>query len=308
MISEHTSEWLGLPVILFDGERMKQGVGDYKSCIYRVATEYDGPPFEEVFSAFTSNPACAEAPAIIVGAVGSDGGQEMGTALELLVVAREKLKGLKGIFFGDMIVEESEISWIEQTDVSPLFTAYPDLEHLRIRGGGGLSLGGAVRHPKLKSLVLETGGLGADVVRQVIGADLPALEHLELWLGEENYGGDATMEDLMPLFEMGRFPHLKRLGICNCTFQDHVAVVAATAPVLAQLEVLELSLGVLTDRGAEALLQSEGVKRLKHLDLHHHFLSDALMAKLKAALASVDLSEQEKDGGDPEDRYVAHSE
>jgi hypothetical protein len=308
MISEHTSEWLGLPVSLFDAEQMKRGITDYKSRIYRVATEYDGPPFEEVFAAFIANPACAEAPAIVIGAVGSDGGQEMSTALELLVAAREKLKGLKGIFFGDMIVEESEISWITQTDVSPLFTAYPDLEHLRIRGGNELTLGGTVRHPKLKSLVIETGGLGANVVQQVVAADLPALEHLELWLGEENYGGDATMDDVLPLFEAGRFPNLKRLGICNSTFQDYVATVAATAPVLAQLEVLDLSLGTLSDTGASALLASEGVKRLKHLDLYHHYLSSAMMEKLKATFPSVDVSEQEKDNGDPEDRYVAHSE
>ena len=308
MISEHATEWLGLPVSLFDGDQMKRGITDYKSRIYRVATEYDGPPFEEVFAAFTANPACAEAPAIVIGAVGSDGGQEMGTALELLVAAREKLKGLKGIFFGDMIVEESEISWITQTDVSPLFTAYPDLEHLRIRGGNELTLGGKVRHPKLKSLVIETGGLGANVVQQVIAADLPALEHLELWLGEENYGGDATMEDLLPLFEAGRFPTLKRLGIRNCTFQDFVATVAATAPVLAQLDTLDLSLGILSDTGAAALLTSESVKRLKHLDLHHHYLSNAMMEKLKATFPSVDVSEQEEDSGDPEDRYVAHSE
>lgn len=308
MIDEHTSEWLGLPVSLFDGEQIKRGISDYKARIYRVATEYDGPPFEEVFAAFTANPACAEAPAIVIGAVGSDGGQEMGTALELLVSARERLKSLRGIFFGDMIVEESEISWIEQTDVSPLFTAYPDLEHLRIRGGNQLSLGGTIRHPKLKSLVIETGGLGADVVRQVIAADLPALEHLELWLGDEGYGGDTTMDDLLPLFEAGRFPKLKRLGICNCPFQDFVATVAATSPVLQQLEVLDLSLGTLSDRGAEALLGSEAVKRLKHLDLHRHYLSSAMMEKLKASLPSVDVSEQEEDSGDPEDRYVAHSE
>lgn len=306
MINEHTTEWLGVPVTLFDKALAKKGVDDYRSRIYRMATEYDGAPFEEIFAAFTSKAECAQAPAIIIGACSSDGGQEMGGALELLVAARGKLTGLKGIFFGDIIVEESELSWIEQADVSPLFSAYPALEHFRVRGGNGLSLGSSPRHDKLKSLVVETGGLSADVIREIAGAYLPELENLEIWLGEENYGGDATLEDVLPLLEVGRFPKLKRLGICNAEFQDDIAKAVADSTVVEQLEVLSLALGNLSDEGAEALLGCSAIRRLKHLDLHHHYLSKDMMAQLKAALPSVDLSEAQT--GDDDERYIAHSE
>jgi hypothetical protein len=76
--------------------------------------------------------------------------------------------------------------WIQQCDVSPLFAAYPRLEHFCVRGADGLSFG-ALRHDRLKSLIIQSGGLGANVVREV-AADAPELEHLELWLGDENYG------------------------------------------------------------------------------------------------------------------------
>jgi hypothetical protein len=109
------------------------------------------------------------------------------------VAARDHLPNLTAIFLGDIIIEENEISWINQSDVSPLFTAYPALEHFRVRGGNGLIVG-SIRHERLKSLIIESGGLPAQVVRDVAAATLPALEHLELWLGTEEYGGDAPID------------------------------------------------------------------------------------------------------------------
>ncbi len=60
-----------------------------------------------------------------------------------------------------------------------------------MRGGTDLAFP-PVRHTALETLVVETGGLGAEVVRGIVGSDLPALENLELWLGTDEYGGDST--------------------------------------------------------------------------------------------------------------------
>ena len=92
-----------------------------------------------------------------------------------------------------MTYEESEISWITQTDVGPLFAAFPQMTELWIRGGGGLSLG-RPRHERLEKLVVQTGGLPGSVVREVGAAHLPKLEHLELWLGDPGYGRDLTAD------------------------------------------------------------------------------------------------------------------
>ena len=42
---------------------------------------------------------------------------------------------------------------------------------------------------------------------------------------------------------------------------------------MARLKTLDLSMGVLSDVGAEALLAGQPLTHLRRLDLHHHFLS-----------------------------------
>jgi hypothetical protein len=66
--------------------------------------------------------------------------------------------------------------------------------------------------------------------------------------------------------------------------------------------VLDLSLGALTDRGAEALLAAPGLARLKKLDIHHHFVSPALVQRLMALGIQVDARDSDAH------RYVAHAE
>jgi hypothetical protein len=213
------------------------------------------------------------------------------------------------LFIGDITYEENELSWIEQTDISPLFAAFPNLEWLGVRGGNGLVLG-APRHEKLKGLVIETGGMPRAVFESVVRAQLPQLEHLELWLGDSNYGAEVGATDLKPLLNGDLFPNLKYLGLRNSEIQDEIAQALHGAPVLKKIRVLDLSLGVLTDKGAQALLDDAAITKLEKLDLHHHFCSDEMMEKLKALPCEVDVSEQEE-GDEDEDvtyRYVAHGE
>jgi hypothetical protein len=60
-------------------------------------------------------------------------------------------------------------------------------------------------------------------------------------------------------------------------------------------------MGVLTDAGAEALLSGQPLTHLKQLDLHHHFLTDAMVQRLREDLepagVELDLSEQETPEG-----------
>ena len=75
-------------------------------------------------------------------------------------------------------------------------------------------------------------------------SDLPALAHLELWLGTDNYGGDVTVEDLSadPV-RRARCPRLTYLGLRDAEIADQVADALAGAPVVARLSTLDLSLG-----------------------------------------------------------------
>jgi hypothetical protein len=237
----------------------------------------------------------------------STGAEEV---VQALVTARKHLPQVKAIFLGDIIYEECEVSWIEQGDVSPLFNAFPELEILEIRGSNGLSLGTLQNASHLKKLVLQSGGLPARVVREVIGANLPELEILSLFFGSPNYGGNATVEDLAPLLAGERFPKLKHLGLCNSEFADEIAQAVAQAPIMKRIDVLDLSLGTLTDEGAQALLDSPLVSKLKQLDLHYHYCSEAMMERLQALPIEVDVSDhQQPDVYDGEEsRYCAVSE
>jgi hypothetical protein len=229
-----------------------------------------------------------------------------------IVTVRERFPNLKALFLTELTVDECEISWIEHGDVSPVFEAYPDLEHFQVRGCGSLTLG-KLSHSALKRLVVESGGLSAEVVREIAAADLPQLENLELWLGTSLYGGDATVEDIRALLESGGYPRLEHLGLRNCEILDDVVAVLVESPLIERLRSLDLSLGCLSDAGAELLLQCPAVAKLEELDLHYHFVSNSMVERLEALGIEVDASDpQDPEGHENEskepERYCAVGE
>jgi hypothetical protein len=302
MISENLTELAGKPVVDFDPSK---GIARPHDVIYRVRTEFDGPNFQELLGTFLADPRVGEVPALVIGLFDSDMAGDSRDVVRTLVTNRQKLANLRTLFLGDITYEEQEISWIQQSDISSLWEAFPQLEHLQVRGGQDLSLG-TIQHPNLRVLILESGGLSATVVRQVASADLPRLEHLELWLGSDNYGGDSNLKDLDPILD-DRFPSLRRLGLRNSQYTDHIAAAIIDSPVIDRIEVLDLSFGILTDVGGAALLASPRIARLKKLDLHYHFLSEDMVEAFQELGIEVDLSDS-RAGEDEEDRYIAVSE
>jgi hypothetical protein len=310
-IYEHATQFAGKPVADWDPQT---GLRDPQGTIYRISLSWDeseaGEAWTDRFAVFLDDPNVDRIPGIVVGAWAFGGREDTSErVVEALVAARGRLPSLRAIFLGDIISEESEISWINQSDVSPLFDAFPLLEHVCVRGGNGLALG-TLRHDRLKSLVVQSGGLDARVVREVGAAQLPELERLELWLGVEAYGGTTTVDDLEPILAGTPFPKLRYLGLRDSEIADGIAAAVARAPVLERIRVLDLSLGTLGDEGAAALLASPAVARLERLDLHHHYCSEAMRARLQALPIEVDVSDrQEEDVHDGERyRYVAVSE
>jgi hypothetical protein len=331
-IYEHATEFAGLPVQ--DWEPATEIV-DPTGTIYRVSVSWEeaesgkrwteklaeflglkrrspepAGPRPTKLDAFLADPASAQIPGIVIGAweeVASS--TDVGPVIEALIAAREQLPALRAIFLGDIIQEESEISWIQQGDVAPLLHTYPALEHFCVRGGNGLRFTN-LRHENLKSLVVQTGGLSAEAVREICAAHLPALEHLELWLGEDGYGGDTKLADLEPILSGRLFPKLTYLGLRDSEIADEIAAAVATAPVTERIRVLDLSLGTLGDEGATALLDSPAVRRLEKLDVHHHYCSEEMVQRLEGLGIVVDASErQEPDDDDGEEwRFVAVSE
>ncbi len=294
--------------------RKKGSAGDTLPVIYRLAITYEEEDEQksltDKLAAFLAEPAAERAPGLVIGMWGGVDSVDQNSApiVEALVAARDKLPNLKHLFLGDIITEENEVSWIQQSDVSPLFEAYPQLEEFRVRGSNDLSFG-TLKHKNLKTLVIECGGLPVRVLREICAAKLPALKHLELWLGEERYGWDGTVEDLQPLLTGKLFPKLRYLGLRDSSVADAVAAAVAKAPVLKKIRVLDLSLGNLGDEGARALVESPAVAKLEKLDIHHHFVSDNIVAQLKALGIEIDASQHMKPWDfDPDYRYIAVSE
>ncbi|WP_394846043.1 STM4015 family protein [Pendulispora brunnea] len=306
-IREHVTDFYGKPVVPFQpGEPL-----DAANAL-RIAIDYDeqqeGKKLSDLLEALLDTPGSVHIEALVIGPWDFDSSEDSSGVVAALVEAAPRLPKLAAIFLGEITFDEQEISWIQQSDIAPLLAAYPRLRELRVRGGGGLRFS-SLAHTGLTRLVLEAGGLPRDVVCAVGAADLPELDHLELWLGSESYGGDAKVQDLAPILDGSRFPKLRYLGLRNAQSADSVAAAVATAPILSRLRVVDLSLGALADEGAKALLASAHVSRLERLDLHHHYISPDVQAKLAALRpVLVDLHDGKHGTEDDEYRYCAVSE
>lgn len=309
-VHQHLSEFGGLPVVEFadfaDGDTELPEGGEIA---WAVRTYYDHDPFDDVFQRFVERVDTTSVTHLVFGYWGADYDAGSADPVRVLTNTAERFPELEALFLGDIVSEESEISWIEQTDITPLFSAFPVLERLEVRGGQGLELA-PVSSSALKVLRFESGGLPAAVVRAVGESDLPNLEVLEMWLGDSDYGGDAAAADLAGILGGKRLPALRRLGLMNSEIQDEICAAVATAPILPQLSDLLLSMGVLTDEGAEALLSGQPLTHLRSLDLQHHYLTEPMMERLRAALPGVrlELDPDRRDGADDDWRYVAVSE
>ncbi|MFJ2863544.1 STM4015 family protein [Kitasatospora sp. NPDC087314] len=316
-VNQHIEQFHGLPVFDFvqamdeaagDGDTAASRLPEPAAAAWRIGLNYESEEaFTERWQQFLDTVETEHVTAVVIGPWFSEEPEGLDAALAAITGAADRLPALRGIFLGDVTYEESEISWLEMCDVTPLLTTYPRLTELVVRGGSGLELK-PVRHEALRALRFEAGGLPASVVRAVAGCDFPALERLELWLGVDNYGGDATLGDLAPFLDGTRFPLVRHLGLENSEFEDEIAAAVAHAPVVARLESLSLAMGVLTDQGATTLLEGQPLTHLRALDLHHHYLTQEMQQRLRQALPGVEIDLSEAGKPDDQWRYVAVAE
>lgn len=305
-ISEETKIFAGMPVERYNQE---DGIKDPENKAYKVSLDFDqedeGLKSIDLLKSFLEDPNAPKVKALTIGNWEEAFDESCDALIELLVEKSSVLKSLKALFIGDMTYEECEISWITQGSYEPIAKAFPELEELQVRGSNELSLAN-ISHNKLKKLVVESGGLPSEVIDQILKSSLPEIEHLELWLGTDNYGFDGDWSTIEPILETSKFPKLKYLGLRDSELTDDIAKNIANHPILDQIEVLDLSLGILSDEGAKALLESDKVKSLKKLDLHFHYLSEEMMKKISDLPIETDVSDQQD--MDDEYRYIAVSE
>ncbi|MFH5806132.1 STM4015 family protein [Alienimonas sp. DA493] len=305
---EHVEEFFGLPVKEYE----QDGAVPAGDVAVRIGCDWDDQEeFPDRLADLLDDPAAAQITALVIGPWGGafEGGSSEAT-VEALVAARDRLPGLRALFLGDIVQEETEMSWITQCDVSPLFGAFPLLEEFRVRGSQDLSLG-RPSQDNLRLLTIECGGLPASVAREVAAARLPKLERLELWFGDDGYGNEVSDDVLIELLDAPLIAGLTHLGLRNDQFADEHAAVLAGRPRPGRVTTLDLSLGALGDAGADALVGAAWIGELDRLDIRHHFVSPEAVDRLRAKVRELDARHalEPEDWGDGElHRYVAVGE
>lgn len=261
---------------------------------------------ETIIADILADPEFLNLEEVVIGCWGEawDDGDGAETIINDIIENKEKFSHIKSLFVGDMDFEECEVSWIVQGNYEKLFEAMPQLEKLTIKGSTGLELG-KVNAPNLRSLEIICGGLPKEVIQSVRDANLPSLEELRLYIGVDDYGFDGSTEDIKELLEKSNFPKLEILGLCDSQIQDEICEAVLESKYMKQIKRLELSMGSLTDKGGQLLLDKlPEFPNVKYLDVHYHFLSDKMMKKLEALPIEVDIDEQnEPDEWDDEIYY-----
>jgi len=304
VFDEPLEEFYDMSVVDYGGPESWKGpdVG------YRLREEYDDKvKIGDLLQSLLEQPGVERLKGLIIGAW--SGSWEGGTSKEIvaqLAAAAERLPALRAIFMGEIIYEECELSWINQSDMSPLLSAYPRLEVLQIRGGNELSFS-PIRHEGLQELVIESGGLGRSTLRELFRCDFPNVESLRLLLGEANYGFDGSVEDLQPLLSGQLFPKLKYLGLLNSEIENEIAAVVVNSPIVDRIEQLDLSLGNLDNEGVRSLLQLKSKTNLNQLFLAHHYATEAAIEELKRTLP-FEVVEEHRQEPDDEWRPILHAE
>ncbi len=199
---------------------------------------------------------------------------------------------------------------VSQTNVgrvAKLWKAMPDLRELGLEGGAAEL--GIIVAPKLQSFAFRC-AITPENVTSISTAKWPLLERLEVWFGSPHYGATYSVTDMMTVAESAP-PTVKHLKLMNSLFTDELIPLLVKWKGLAGLETLDLSLGCLSDAGAEVLAKNaKAFSHLKVLNLSRSCLTDKGVARVKKVCKEVRVDDQEpgRNEGGLEDRYVAVSE
>ncbi len=240
-------------------------------------------------------------------------------------------------------------AYVAMPPLAEFAKAMPKLVSLEVQGagagvGGGLS--GTWGFPQLTTLVVRFAAPEAADLENLAAAKLPKLERLNVWLGGTTYtdldsagydpydneDGEARYPEFFPASDLeateaydinasvgaapvaaflGReFRALKHLGINSAILDAVMIETIANAPLLKQLESLDLSGGTLSDATADALIAAKSkLAHLKALDVSRNRLSKDGLAKLEKAFPMLKAGKQ-RESGEPEFffRYVATME
>ena len=214
----------------------------------------------------------------------------------------ERPPPLRALFVGDFD-RDVDISRAPLGDLSGI-GVHPDLEDLQLRGRGDFFLD-ALDLPRLRRFALRTSSLPAGRLATILTARWPALEELELWTGNRSYGATCTAREFEGwLGSDADVPRLRVLRVMNSELTDELCAMLVASPRSSALEVLDLSLGTLTDHGAGVIAAgARAFTSLRELDVTWNALGRAGISALTRAGLPVRGTQRQKSS-----RYVSIGE
>ncbi len=207
-----------------------------------------------------------------------------------------------------------QVSWRWLGDVRGVWKAAPRLQTLLLLGSSSTNGGTAVKlapieAPLLKKLVFESSGLDIVAPEEIGASVLPKLEHLELYLGREEYGCSSTVKSLAGILAGKGLPKLTYLGLKNSEWEAQLIEAVANSEILKRLKIVDFSMGMMFDDAATALDQhAEKFRHLDRLILDDNFFTDEHIAKLQSILPNADFGTQKTADGDDNYRYTTIAE
>jgi predicted DNA-binding WGR domain protein len=269
-----------------------------------VDYDHDGTDIPKALAYALAHPSAKFLRELVLGLTSADGSSNYDGCIKAMT-KHGSLPSLRRLYLGDFVRDESEISWVQVGSVGRLWPLLPNLESLTLKGAG-IDLGNP-KSSSLKSLTLRTGGLPGAAADSLARAELPALQQLSVWFGTRHYNGSCSARHVQAILNNATFANLRHLGLANADFADELATEVVRAELPKSLESLDLSMGTMTDTGAERLLRaSSRLAALKQVDLSKNYLSPDMCKRLARELGNVDTSHQKQ--GDDEDRFVSVGE
>ena len=283
----------------------KKGMKIDPTKAYKFFQDYeatDGTTLEQLQD-FITQENCDKVKKIVIGMWGEHDDTPAGI-LEFLIANKSKFTSVTHFFFGDIESEENEMSWIEQTSYEAFLKEFSHIEKLELKGGNSLELG-KINLPNLKMLRIETGGMDNVILEQLIMSkdNLPNLEHLELWLGTEDYGASIQVETVKDLISGNNFPNLKHLGLMNSDIQDDIVKLFENNPIIDRLDSLDFSMGTLSKEGGESLLNNDKLLSLQSLRCVFNYMPNDMIKELSNKFPNGDFDRSWADYEEEQDYW-----
>ncbi len=238
---------------------------------------------------FLGKPIARFVSALKFGLADFDRANEWTEVVEVICKAVQA-KQLRRLEFSEFDHQDWELPDIGYGDFSPLWSSLPALEHFKLRAGGDGGVLGRIRHPRLKTFIREADSLTSKEVAEILNANCPALERLELWTGHDA-GATATSEQFAEVLAGKRFPRLTHLGVRHSELTVDLSRQLANSQLLPRLRSLDLSNGVLMDEHADFLIGLAPKFAHLELNLSANFFSERL-EEVRKALPRAVLKDQ----------------